>query len=75
MGCQAVKPVVDGIEREYKRELRVIRVNIQDTKGRQLAEVYDFEYTPTFIFFDQQGQEVWRSVGELDPDRVRESLE
>lgn len=75
MGCQAVKPVVDGIEREHQHQLRVIRVNIQDPKGRQLAKEYDFEYTPTFIFFDQQGQEMWRSVGELDPEKVRESLE
>lgn len=75
MGCQAVKPVVDGIERDYQYQLRVIRVNIQDPKGRQLAEEYDFEYTPTFIFFNRQGQEVWRSVGDLDPEKVRESLE
>jgi len=75
MGCQAVKPVVDGIEREFKQELRVIRVNIQDPKGQKLADAYNFEYTPTFIFFDQQGQEVWRSVGELKPERVREALD
>jgi hypothetical protein len=39
-----------------------------------LAPVYDFEYTPTYIFFDGQGHEVWRTIGEIDPQRVRDSV-
>ena len=51
-----------------------IRLNIQDSVGRELAPVYDFEVTPTFIFFDSQGNELWRTVGDFDPQRVRDSL-
>jgi hypothetical protein len=40
----------------------------------ELAPVYDFEFTPTFIFFDAQGSEVWRTVGEFDAQKVRDSL-
>lgn len=40
----------------------------------ELAPVYNFEFTPTFIFFDAQGNEVWRQVGEFDPQLVRNSL-
>ena len=40
----------------------------------ELAPVYDFEFTPTFIYFDAQGNELWRMVGEFDPQRVRDSL-
>ena len=32
----------------------------------ELAPVYDFEFTPTFIFFDGEGHELWRMVGEFD---------
>ena len=39
-----------------------------------LAPVYDFEYTPTYIFFDAQGNELWRTIGEIDPQRVRDSV-
>ncbi|GAB4422489.1 MAG: hypothetical protein Kow002_11870 [Anaerolineales bacterium] len=56
-------------------ELIVIRLNIQEDVGQELAPVYNFEFTPTFIFFDAQGTEVWRDVGTLDPQRVRESLQ
>jgi thioredoxin-related protein len=54
--------------------LKVIRVNIQDPKGRALAEQYDFQYTPTFIYFDGSGKEVWRTVGKLDVKKIRETL-
>ena len=40
----------------------------------ELAPVYGFQYTPTFIFFDAQGKEVWRTVGSFDPQKVRDSL-
>ncbi len=66
---------MDGIEQEYVDRLLVIRLNIQEEAGRELAPVYKFEFTPTFIFFDAQGNEVWRSIGELDVERVRQSME
>ncbi len=65
---------MDGIEAKYPTQLHVLRINIQDPVGRQLAPVYDFEYTPTYIFFDGKGKELWRTIGELDPQRVQASL-
>ena len=65
---------MDGLETEMGTRLHVLRVNIQETVGRELAPVYDFEYTPTYIFFDAQGKELWRSVGEIDVQRVRDSM-
>lgn len=69
-----MKPVVDGLERELAGQLIIIRLNIQETVGRELAPVYRFEYTPTFILFDAQGNELWREVGGLDVERVRDSI-
>ena len=70
-----MKPVVDELEQELGDRVYFIRLNIQDDVGRELAPVYGFEFTPTFIFFDANGQELWRQVGGLDTQRVRESLE
>ncbi len=69
-----MKPIVDGIEKEYQNRLIVIRVDIQSGTGQTLAPIYGFQYTPTFIFFDAQGKELWRTVGQLDPAQVSESL-
>jgi thioredoxin-related protein len=69
-----MKPVVDGLEQELGDQLQFVRLNIQDKVGMELAPVYGFQYTPTFIFFDEQGNELWRTVGELNPQKVRDSL-
>jgi thioredoxin-related protein len=69
-----MKPIVDGIETKYKGRLVVIRVDIQSGVGQTLAPLYNFQYTPTFIFFDAQGKELWRSVGQLDPLKLSDSL-
>ena len=65
---------MDGIEQELSPRLEILRINVQDNVGRELAPVYDFEYTPTYIFFDAQGHELWRTIGEIDPQEVRASI-
>ena len=65
---------MDELENEFGNQLLIIRLNVQDNVGRELAPVYMFEFTPTFIFFDAQGKELWREVGSLDPQKVRDSL-
>ena len=66
---------MDELENELGDEILFIRLNIQEEVGRELAPVYDFEFTPTFIYFDADGNELWREVGSLDTERVRESAE
>lgn len=65
---------MDELELEVGEEVHIIRLNIQETVGMELAPVYEFEFTPTFIYFDAQGNELWRMVGDFDPQRVRETL-
>jgi thiol-disulfide isomerase/thioredoxin len=75
MACMAAKPIVDGIENDYRGELVVIRLNIQDRDTRPVLETYGFQFTPTFILFDGEGEEVLRSVGAIDPRQVSQTLE
>ena len=65
---------MDGLEQEVNDQAHFIRLNIQEQVGMELAPVYDFEFTPTFIYFDSEGNEVWRMVGDFDPQRVRDTL-
>ena len=74
LACTAMKPKVDALEAQAGDRLRIIRLNVQDSTGRQASRVYGFTYTPTFIFFDAAGQELWREVGSLDTQRVWDSL-
>jgi thioredoxin-related protein len=65
---------VDGLEQELGERLLIIRIDIQSTAGRQLTSAFDFEYTPTFIYYDSKGTELWRVVGDVDPQKVRDSV-
>lgn len=56
------------------KPLHIVRLNIQEPVGRELAAAYGFEFTPTFIFFDAQGNELWRTIGSFDPQLIRDSL-
>ena len=69
-----VRPVVDAVERDFGEALKVIRLNVQDPVGTEMARAYEFEFTPTFVLLDADGRELWRSVYVLDPARVQASL-
>ena len=75
--CTQIKPGVDKLEQELNRsgkQIHIIRLNIQEPAGKELAPVYRFGYPPTFVFLDAQGRELWRTVGVFDPQQVRDSL-
>ena len=64
---------MDGLEAEFEGHLRVIRVDVQSADGKEVARKYG-SFTPTFVFFDPQGEEVWRAVGLIDAEKVRQSM-
>jgi thiol-disulfide isomerase/thioredoxin len=70
----AAKPIVDGIEEEYRGRLTVIRINVQEAEFQPILARYNFQFTPTFILFDRRGSEVLRSVGSIDPEALRRKL-
>jgi len=55
-------------------QVHIIRLNIHEPIGTELAPVYGVEFAPTFIFFDSDGLEIWRQIGGLDTQHVRDSL-
>lgn len=69
-----MKPIVDGIEARYSAQLIVLRVDVTTPAGRAVGREFGFQYTPTFIFFDADGREDWRSVGSLDEAQILRSM-
>ncbi len=70
-----MKPIVDGIEAQYSEQLVVLRVDVTTPAGRAVGREFGFQYTPTFIFYDTNGRENWRSVGSLDETQIFRSME
>jgi thioredoxin-related protein len=57
------KPVVDGLEREMEGQAQVLRLNVTDGVGGQLAARYNVRGVPTFVLLDGDGQLVLAQVG------------
>ena len=66
---------MDELENNLMDRIVIIRVNVQEEVGRELASVYELSFTPTFIYFDAEGNELWREIGGLDAQQVYESVE
>ena len=68
------EPIVNGLKEDWAGSVQFVQVNIHDRESRALTERLDAQFTPTFILFDAAGQEVWRMVGQIDTDQVRERV-
>ena len=72
MGCVASKPIVDGIEKDYQGVLRVVRLDARNSENRELANQIGVQMTPTYVLFDANAKEVYRSSGTLNRSAIDE---
>ena len=42
----------------------MVRLNVKEEVGTQVARMYNVTLVPTFIVFDTQGKEGWRQSGQ-----------
>lgn len=61
LGCVSARPTVDQIVSQIQDRFNILRVDIHTEMGRALRQKLGFSYTPEFVLFNPQGQEVWRS--------------
>ena len=70
-----MEPIVDGLEETYGRDFKIVRVDIDTGRGKQLAREHAFIGQPTFILFDDSGEEVRRLMGPQDPVVLAREIE
>lgn len=75
VGCLAVKPVVDQLEKEAGDRIQIIRLNIDEEPGKSLAEEHRIVFTPSFVYFDAQGTRLRESTFIIDRSRILYELE
>ena len=63
------KPVVDGLARNLEGQARVLRLNVTDDVGGELAMRYGVRGVPTFVLLNGTGKVVLEQVGM--PDRTK----
>jgi len=59
---------VDRLERELASQIQVLRLNVTDDVGRELAMRYGVRGVPTFVLLDGAGETTLTQVGM--PDRA-----
>lgn len=64
--CKELAPILEELRKEY--EGRVVVEFIDVWKNAQAGEPYNIRVIPTQVFFDADGQEVWRHEGFLPKD-------
>lgn len=63
---------IGPVLRTYEERLiELIRVNIEEDKG--IADAYNIETVPAFLLL-HRGHELWRQVGELTIEELKEVL-
>lgn len=73
-GCITLQPIVNNLVSDIQTDFDILRVDIHTQVGRDLRQIYDFSFTPEFVLFNDNGEEVWRdhlppSGSELDMAR------
>lgn len=68
--CMVMRPVMDRLEDDAGHRLQILRVNVKDPIGQQLAERYRVTFTPSFLLFNSYGRKEEEFTLVLDRARV-----
>jgi thiol-disulfide isomerase/thioredoxin len=68
--CMAMKPVMDRLERDAGHRLQILRINVKEPIGIEIADRYHITFTPTFLLFNGSGTREEEFTLVLDRARV-----
>jgi thiol-disulfide isomerase/thioredoxin len=69
--CLVSKPKVDELERDLAQQADVLRLNVKEGPGQDLASRWLITGTPTFIVLNGKGEAVYRRAGSPDVDAIK----
>jgi len=71
--CKLMEPILEKLQSEYQGKAAIIFVDV--AKDRELARKFGIRAIPTQIFFDKNGNEVWRHAGFLEKIIITEQID
>ena len=69
--CRAIAPLIDDLATQYKGQVKVAKINIDDNQGT--PQQYGIRSIPTLLVF-KGGQVVEQIVGRVDKSRIEDAL-
>ena len=72
--CLTSKPKVDQLERDIASQAGLLRLNVKDGPGQDLAYRWQVSGLPTFFVLDAEGETVYRRAGAPDVAALKETV-
>lgn len=66
-------PIVDGLETDYGDRMAFQRLNAA-REGQPLFQRYNLRGHPAYVILDEQGDVVWRLVGQVPRERLEQGI-
>ena len=70
-----MNPIVDGLKGSYGRQVSFVHIDITTPHGKEQARQFGAMGTPTFMFFDKNGEQVYMIQGEQPRAVLEQALE
>ncbi len=70
--CRRMIPVLEAIGERFEGRVSVVLIDVDKDPGQ--LDRFNTEYTPTQIFFDVEGKEVYRHIGFMPEEDIAAQL-
>jgi thioredoxin 1 len=71
--CKMMAPILEELKAEYKGRAEVIFIDVWEERSK--ANDFLIRTIPTQIFYNSNGEEVYRHIGFLDKESIRKKLD
>ncbi len=71
--CKMMAPILEKVEKDYKDKAAIIFIDVWEYRDQ--AQRFGIRAIPTQIFFNKEGEEVYRHVGFMSEKAIIEQLE
>ena len=70
--CKMMTPIMEKLEKAYEGKAHIVFIDVWE--NRDQAPRFGIRSIPTQIFFDENGEEVWRHEGFLEEKTIVDRL-
>ena len=70
-----MNPIVDGLEKKYGRDFKIVRVDVADRQGKALAREHGCIGQPAFVLFNRSAQQARRLIGAQSANTFEQEID
>jgi hypothetical protein len=69
-----MEPIVDGLEEKYQDQIEFRRIDALSPEGKSAYQAYNLLGHPAFTLLNQQGELLWKGLGEQSRQDLENQL-